>query len=149
MNRRVAVRGIIVKDGKLLCFRLKPYRHRISGEYWCIPGGGVDSGEALLPALERELIEETGIAPVIGRLLYIQQYKPHDQNREDLEFFFHITNPEAYTNIDLSKTSHGETEVEEFAFIEPREHTVKPTFLQEVSFRDLNTPVGVQFFNYL
>jgi ADP-ribose pyrophosphatase YjhB (NUDIX family) len=149
MNRRLAVRGIIVKDGKLLCFRLKPYRNRITGEYWCIPGGGVDIGEALLPALERELIEETGITPVIGRLLYIQQYKPHDQDREDLEFFFHITNANDYANIDLSKTSHGEAEVEEFAFIEPGKHTVKPTFLKEVSSNDLSTPAAVQFFSYL
>ena len=37
-------------------------------------GGGIDIGEAAIPALEREIFEETGVKPSVGSLLYLQQY---------------------------------------------------------------------------
>jgi 8-oxo-dGTP diphosphatase len=40
----------------LLCRHEKPGK-----EYWLLPGGGVDSGESLVDALRRELLEEVGI----------------------------------------------------------------------------------------
>lgn len=60
-NRRIAVRGIIVKDKKILCVRLNNYKGNAivnESEFWCTPGGGVDIGEPLIPTLEREMIEE-------------------------------------------------------------------------------------------
>ena len=45
MKRRIAVRGIFVNDGTLLCVKLKPYNTAITGEFWCTIGGGVDMGE--------------------------------------------------------------------------------------------------------
>lgn len=37
-------------DGKLLCVRLKPYKDHLKRDnsYWCLPGGGLDKGEALI-----------------------------------------------------------------------------------------------------
>jgi ADP-ribose pyrophosphatase YjhB (NUDIX family) len=40
----------------LLCRHEKPGK-----EYWLLPGGGVKSGESLVEALRRELLEEVGI----------------------------------------------------------------------------------------
>ena len=71
-HRRIAVRGIILKGNTILCAKLKKTPGKDSTDsidYWCTPGGGVDVGEPLIPALEREMIEETGIKPVIGNLL--------------------------------------------------------------------------------
>ncbi len=130
MNRRVAVRAIIIHNEKLLCVRLKKYAGRATKDdnnYWCTPGGGVDPGEALLPALRREIIEELGIEPVIGNLLYLQQFI-HDDT-EQLEFFFHVTNTEDFFDIDLSKASHGAIEIEQVDFIDPSAQTVLPKFL--------------------
>jgi ADP-ribose pyrophosphatase YjhB (NUDIX family) len=146
MNRRVAVRGIIVRDGKLLCARLKPYRHKDALDYWCTPGGGVDPGEPLVPALQREVFEETGTIPEVGSLLYVQQFIHKDE--EQLEFFFHITNARDFLNIDLSKTSHGQHEIEEIGFVDPRKHNVLPKFLSEESFANL-TKQPTKIFNYL
>jgi ADP-ribose pyrophosphatase YjhB (NUDIX family) len=127
MNRRVAVRGIVTLGDKILCAKLKPYHGAVHGDFWCIPGGGVDPGEPLLTALEREMIEETGIKPAIGELLYIQQFA--HEGLEHLEFFFHVTNGEDYTAIDLSATTHGGTEIATIEFIQPAGTTLLPRFL--------------------
>jgi len=126
----VAVRGIILKNDKLLCVRLKKYPGSAvddGQDYWCTPGGGVDIGEALIPALERELIEETGVKPNVGQLLYIQQFE--HKNWEHLEFFFHIVNNEDYEHINLEATTHGAIEIAEIDFINPTKNTVLPIFL--------------------
>jgi 8-oxo-dGTP pyrophosphatase MutT (NUDIX family) len=146
MENRLAVRGIICLDGKLLCFKLKPYHGGPARDFWCVPGGGVDPGESLLVALERELIEETGVKPTIGHLLYIQQFRLND--KEQLEFFFHILNPDDYQSIDLAKTSHGTLEVAQYDFIEPAKENVLPKFLRDQDYRALNNK-PVQLFNYL
>lgn len=129
-TRRVAVRGIIFKDGKLLCQKLTAYR-RQDRDFWCTPGGGLDDGETLQAGLSREMVEETGIVPKIGRLLFVQQFT-EDGEKEQMEFFFHIENADDYQNIDLAATTHGEEEIEQVEFIAPREHFVLPKFLQTV-----------------
>ena len=68
-TRRIATRAIIFKDGKLLAQRLTPGDDGQARTYWCTPGGGLDIGEPLEIGLHREMIEETGIAPKIGRRL--------------------------------------------------------------------------------
>ena len=144
-TRRVATRGIIFKDGKLLCQRLKGGVDGAARDYWCTPGGGLDIGESLTDGLHREMIEETGIAPKIGKLLFIQQFS-EDGIKEQMEFFFHIENPEDYETIDMSTTSHGELEIEDVEFIDPKVHTVLPLFLQEVDIQrhiDTDQPVLV------
>jgi 8-oxo-dGTP diphosphatase len=129
-NRRVATRGIILNKGKLLCVRLKKYPGRATDDgqdYWCTPGGGVDIGEPLIPALERELIEETGVKPIVGNLLYIQQFEHKDW--EHLEFFFYISNGEDYANINLDETTHGTKEIAEVNFVDASTSNILPIFL--------------------
>jgi 8-oxo-dGTP pyrophosphatase MutT (NUDIX family) len=124
----VNVRGIIFKDGKLLCQQLKPGSDGLARDYWCTPGGGLDDNEPLYEGLHREMIEETGIAPRIGKLLFVHQF--NDGKKEQLEFFFHIENPEDYAMIDLTETSHGDIEIDIVEFIVPDKHNVLPAFLQ-------------------
>jgi ADP-ribose pyrophosphatase YjhB (NUDIX family) len=149
-NRRVAARAVIVLDGKLLCVKLKKYAGKATGNdnrvYWCTPGGGVDVGEPLIPALEREVIEELGIKPKVGNLLYIQQFAHN--NMEQLELFFHVTNPEDFLTIDLEKTTHGAIEIAEVAFIDPgASGLLLPVFLGK---QDITTDIAAgtaQVFN--
>ena len=132
-TRRVAVRGIIFKDGKLLCQRLKAYR-RNDRDFWCTPGGGLDIGEQLEVGLRREMIEETGIDPKIGRLLFVQQFS-EDGEKEQMEFFFLIENPEDYGSIDLTTTTHGDIEIEHVEFVDPAASVVLPAFLQTIDLK--------------
>ena len=147
MKRRIAVRAIVLRGNEILCVRLKQYKPDMSGSHWCTPGGGVDEGEALLPALQREMIEETGIAPVIGELLYVQQFIYKDVDH--LEFFYHVTNAEDYETIDLSTTTHGLKEIDEISFINPVGTDVKPVFLAtEDIAAHVNTGAPTKVFSY-
>ena len=128
-KRRINTRGIIYSNGQLFCQQLLK-TSQSDNPYWSTPGGGLDDGESLTDGLRREMIEETGIAPVIGRLLFVQQF--HDQTQEHLEFFFHITNADDYKTIDLGASSHGEIEVANCGFIDPTTANLLPSFLQTV-----------------
>jgi 8-oxo-dGTP diphosphatase len=62
----VAVGGVAVVDGALLLIQRGTDPH--AGK-WSIPGGNVEWGETLAHAVERELLEETGLAVRCGALL--------------------------------------------------------------------------------
>lgn len=92
----------------------------------------MDEGEMLLDAIQREMIEETAITPVVGKLLYVHQFK-YQGSYQGPEFFFNIENVEDYTKIDLSATTHGEEEIAEIGFFDPRDlDIVLPEFLKDI-----------------
>lgn len=126
---RIAVRGVIVYQNKLLCVRLKGYGTVIPGDYWCLPGGTVEDGELLVPALERELLEELAVKADIGKLLYINQF--HLNGKDHLEFFFKVLNPQDFLELDLSKASHAAEEIAEVKFIDTKTHHILPEMLTE------------------
>jgi 8-oxo-dGTP diphosphatase len=73
-NRRVSERAIRIRVGVLICRdgEVLLVRHeKGSRSYWLVPGGGVDAGETMVAAGERELLEETGYSVDIGRLLLV------------------------------------------------------------------------------
>lgn len=133
MIRRVTTRGVIAHEGKIFCVKQRNSAGQVV-DYWCTPGGGLDAGEPIITGLIREMIEETGVNPVVGNLLLIQQFID-SKGREQLELFFHITNSQDYLNINLSDTSHGEAEIDEFAFVNPATTHILPKILKEI---DLN-----------
>lgn len=68
---RTRVNGILVRDQSLLLIKL---RSPVSdSDVWMPPGGGVEFGEQMSDAVERELLEETGIQVKTGKLRYIHE----------------------------------------------------------------------------
>jgi 8-oxo-dGTP diphosphatase len=58
LEPRIRVSAVLRWEGRiLLCRHEKSGR----GEYWLLPGGGVNSGESLVDALRRELAEEVAV----------------------------------------------------------------------------------------
>jgi len=84
--------------------------------YFVLPGGGMDPGESVTKALEREIMEELGIKAEVGALMAIHQIKQADDTFMAPSFIFHVTNHQDFKNIDLSQTTHGEEEIDEFKF---------------------------------
>lgn len=122
------VRTIIFHEEKLLLVRHKDAQGS-AAESWVLPGGHMEDGEHIEAALKREIIEETGIEPEIGQLLFIHQFK-RGEVFEPVEFFFAVTNAEDFLDIDLEKSSHGASEIAEIGFKETKKlHGLKPEFL--------------------
>lgn len=78
--KRIAARGIILNDDKILLMYTKYY------DDYSLPGGGVDSEEALIEGLKREISEETGARAieVISEYGYIDEYRPYYKDDYDL-----------------------------------------------------------------
>ena len=68
-NNRVT--GVVIREGKLLLI----HRLRDGNEYWVFPGGGVEEGEDFETALQREMMEETGLNLVSYQRLFDQLEK--------------------------------------------------------------------------
>jgi 8-oxo-dGTP diphosphatase len=75
MQPRIRVSALLRwQDRILLCRHEKPGK-----EYWLLPGGGVDSGESLVGALQRELLEEVALRdeiPLEGPIAIVDSIAP-------------------------------------------------------------------------
>jgi len=69
---RVRVCGICFEEDALLMVR-----HKSLGEgkvFWAPPGGGLEYGESVAEAIEREFWEETGLKVAVGRFLFVHEF---------------------------------------------------------------------------
>lgn len=130
-TRRIAVRGIVYRNGEILVAKFRQ-KDGSESEYWGTFGGGLDIDEPLEAGLIREMIEETGVTPAIGKLLFIQQFVDKVHKVDNLEFFFEITNIDDYAQFDLESTSHGILELNRSDFVDPKKTHIKPTFLSSI-----------------
>lgn len=127
MARHIRLRAIIEHEGKILLVQGKQRTH------WALPGGHLENDELLPDAMRREIVEELGVEPVLGRILYVYQLF-FENGEESLEFFYEVTNGQDFLNIDRSQTSHGQLELAEHAFVDvtqPTELKILPEFLRE------------------
>ncbi|GAA0563722.1 hypothetical protein GCM10010172_53870 [Paractinoplanes ferrugineus] len=60
MSERKRAAAVIVRDGRVLMVHERSRRSG-GGEWWTLPGGGIEPGETAEEALRREVFEETGL----------------------------------------------------------------------------------------
>lgn len=114
-NKKIVVRtrGIILCGDELLVVK-----HSHDHNYYALPGGHLEYGESVLECMEREIIEELGIKPRIGRLLYIHDFIDKDDEKQSVEFFFEILNASDYKNLEGVMRTHLH-EIVELIWIKP------------------------------
>jgi 8-oxo-dGTP diphosphatase len=72
---RVRVCGLCVQDGQVLLVRHKRFfkNDYFPEEAWILPGGALELGETAAQGTRRELLEETGLECVVGKLLFVKE----------------------------------------------------------------------------
>lgn len=84
---RLAVRAVIVRDGRLLL--VNAYGART--DLWCAPGGAVELHEPLAEALRREVREETGLDVAVGDLCLVNEFHDPDGDFHQVDIYFRCT----------------------------------------------------------
>jgi ADP-ribose pyrophosphatase YjhB (NUDIX family) len=82
-------------------------RHAAELEYFALPGGHLEWGEKVKDCFKREIIEELGIEPEIGRLLYVNNLTIESgEGKQSVEFFFEVINSADYLDITKLNGTH-------------------------------------------
>ena len=124
----IRCRAIIIDEGKLLVVK-----HTKNATFAVLPGGHLEWKEDIKECFRREIIEELGISPQIGKLLYINNFI--DGRKQSIEFFFEVLNAHDYRNLkDVSRT-HA-YEIVEMCWVAPEDEiNILPRSMGE-DFRD-------------
>ena len=73
---KVDVRGLVIRDDKILMIREKV------DQKWAIPGGWADIGHTPAENIVKEIKEESGFEVIVSRLLAVWDKKMHDHPAE-------------------------------------------------------------------
>ena len=98
----IRCRAIIINDGKLLVVKHKP-----NSDFYALPGGHLEWGEGVKECMIREIIEELGVRPEPGRLLYVNTFIDKTRMIHSVEFFFEVLNAKDYVNTETLSKSHA------------------------------------------
>jgi 8-oxo-dGTP pyrophosphatase MutT (NUDIX family) len=85
---RIAVRAVIVRDGRLLLVNAWPGGR---SPLLCAPGGGVEPGASLPDNLAREVFEETGLRVDVGLPCLVNEFHDPRSGFHQVEVFFRCT----------------------------------------------------------
>ncbi|GGL60070.1 NUDIX domain-containing protein [Wenxinia marina] len=84
---RLAVRGILMRQGRLLLVNAYPGSARL----WCAPGGGVEAHASLPDNLAREVFEETGLTVEVGAPCLVNEFHDPDGPMHQVDIYFRCT----------------------------------------------------------
>ncbi|MEO1363210.1 MAG: NUDIX hydrolase, partial [Pseudomonadota bacterium] len=85
---RLAVRGILIEDARLLMVNAYPDGQ---SALMCAPGGGVEVGSSLPDNLVREMYEETGLRVQVGAPCLVNEFHDPGSGFHQVDVYFHCT----------------------------------------------------------
>ena len=85
MTIRLAVRAVIVEEGRLLLVNAYPGEE---SALWCAPGGGVEKHSSLADNLVREVYEETGLTVEVGAPCLVNEFHSEASGFHQVDMFF-------------------------------------------------------------
>lgn len=110
----IRARAIILHEGKLLIVK-----HTPKVDFYVLPGGHVEAGESIPECVRREIIEELGVEPVVGRLLYVNQFT-NAAGLPTIDLFFEVTNGADFLDLTKHDRTHA-FELSEIRWISPED----------------------------
>jgi len=127
---RLATRGLILKDNKLLLVNAWPDGQ---SDLMCAPGGGAELHQSLPVNLRREVFEETGLTVTVGPCVLINEFHDPDGDFHQVDIYFRCTLvagelSESWEDIDRVVTDRRWVTRDELATLR-----VKPDSLAEVA----------------
>lgn len=93
---RQAARAIIIEGSKILVM----HRNNEGNEYFTLVGGRVNDGETSLQALEREVMEETGLKVIAADLVFVEEH-PEPYNEQ----FTYLCNVAPHNDVAIQDAS--------------------------------------------
>lgn len=126
---KVRCRAVVLHEEKLLLVK-----NSRGSDYYALPGGHLDPGETPLECMKRELIEELGVTPHIGSLLYVYTFVDRE-GASSVEFFFEITNGADFLSHETRVRTHAH-ELSEVRWITSADELL---FLPEEIHRDFKS----------
>ena len=85
---RVAVRGLILRDDRLLVVNAWPDG---KSDLLCAPGGGAVANRSLPENLAREMHEETGLTVEVGEVAMVNEFHDPDLAFHQVDVYFRCT----------------------------------------------------------
>ena len=85
MKPRLAVRGLILRDNRLLMGNAWPGG---KSDLLCAPGGGVEVGQSLPDNLIREVHEETGLTVTVGEVALVNEFHDPAGSFHQVDIYF-------------------------------------------------------------
>ena len=82
---RLAVRGIVFHDGRLLLVNAWPGG---KSDLLCAPGGGVEPHQSLPDNLAREIHEETGLTVSVGAAVLVNEFHDPENAFHQVDIYF-------------------------------------------------------------
>ncbi|MEI6581053.1 MAG: NUDIX hydrolase [bacterium] len=136
----IKCRGIILHEDKIFVVK-----HRENSGFYAFPGGHLEFLESPIECIGREMKEEFGVIPEVGKLLYVNSFENPD-GTNFFEFFFEIKNGADY--LDIAKLNIQKDEIFEILWVGKNENI---KILPEKIYQDFNNgTIGVgdvQFIN--
>jgi len=122
----IKVRGVILREGSIFLMR-DPEKH-----FYYLPWWTLEKQETFTECLCREIVEETGIIPVVWEPLCVREFKT--ENGLNVDIWCSIHNSEDFLVIQKSNTTHGFEYYDEgfYSWDELKWKDVRPENLREI-----------------